>query len=562
MRTLLLFAMAIAVCAAQNRDFSRLVVPPAQMPPGTPTGTGSIEGNVVNELTGEPIKKAQVTLGGMGNLTAVTDASGHFAFRQLAAGSFIVQGQASNFSGSRAWPGSPAQRQIALTADQKKDGVTIALTPNASVAGHVVDEEGSPMANCNASALAYDYNQGIKRLTPRGGANTDDRGEYRISNLMPGKYYVSVRCYRNIPLPHPFIRRGSGIEVPSQTYGFRLYPGSADLTGAARVAVGPGATVGGVDFQMNPVAGVTVRGRVTAADPTALPRNIQLALAPRDPVARQFLQAGTAVRRPSNDFVFQHVAPGSYVIEANAFVDETHSYYARLPINVGAEPVEPVEIQLAPVLPIKGTITLEGEAKIPLEGLRVTMNPLDLQQMRQQPNAMVQKDGSFILNNATPGRWRLLVGGASGYIKSISLNEQPASPYALDIPAGAATIAITFSTAAIDMEGALAASPPQGAQVSGMLWPAEEERRQSGLERSFQLDAQGRFHQSGAAPGRYYACAVEATDPWRLLQNPSLLNAMQSRCQAIELVEGRAATVQLPLMTNQELERITEDLDK
>lgn len=526
-----------------------------------PTGTSSIEGSVVNEVTGEPVKKAQVTLGGMGNLTAVTDVSGHFAFRQLAAGQFFIQCQAANFSGSGAWPGSPAQKRIILAADEKKEGVTIALTPNASVTGHVVDEDGGPMANCGVSMLAYDYNQGSKRLNQRGGAQTDDKGEYRISNLMPGKYYVSVRCFRSIPLPHAFIRRGSGVEVPTQTYGLQFYPGSADLTGAARVATGPGATVSGIDFQVAPVAGATVRGHVTATDPAALQRHIQLTLAPRDSVARQFSQMGAPVRPPSNDFVFQHVTPGSYTIEATLF-DEGSSYYARLPIDVGAESPEPVELQLAPILPIRGAIALDGEAKIPLESLHVTMNPLDSQIMRQQPNAMVQKDGTFVLTNATPGRWRLLVSGPSGYIKSISLNEQPVSAYALDIPAGGASIAIKFSTGAVDIEGALAASAPAGAQLSAMLWPAEEERRQSGLERSFQLDAQGRFHQTGAAPGRYYACAVETADAWRLLQNSSLLNAMQSRCQAVEVAEGRAATVQLPLIANPELEQITKDLDR
>ncbi|MDQ6664811.1 MAG: carboxypeptidase-like regulatory domain-containing protein [Acidobacteriota bacterium] len=558
MKALLLFVAAAAIGVAQVR-FSR--TPLDTQPVQTPIGTGSMEGSVVNELTGEPIKKAQVTLGGTSNLTAVPDASGHFAFRQLPAGQFFIQAQAANYSESRGWPGAPMQRQVALSADEKKAGVKIALTPNASFGGKVVDEDGSPMANCSVSMMDYVSNQGTKRLMPRGGASTDDKGEYRISNVMPGKYYVLARCFRSIPLPHAFIRRGPGVEVPSQTYAVELYPGSADITGASRVAAGPGANVSGIDFQMTPIAGITLRGHVTAIDPAALQRNIQLTLVPRDPSAREFFQVGTSVRRPSNDFVFQHVRPGAYVIEAGVF-DGGQAFYARLPIDVGAESSDPVEIQLAPIPPVRGAITLEGEGKVPVENLRVTMNPLDTQMMSQQPNAAVQKDGTFILTNATPGRWRLTVSGPAGYIKSLSVNEQPASPYALDVPAGGATLAIKFSTATVDIAGALASPAAAGTQVVGMLWPAEEERRQSGLERSFQIGAQGRFQVSGGAPGHYYACAIEAVNPWLLLQNGSLLHALQSHCQAFEIEEGRAATVQVPLIAAQELERITEDLDK
>src|SRR5437667_4184375 len=61
------------------------------------TGDGSIEGIVINEITREPIRKAQVT-SGMGNVPpAITDGSGHFAFRNLLPGTYWMQAQHPEF---------------------------------------------------------------------------------------------------------------------------------------------------------------------------------------------------------------------------------------------------------------------------------------------------------------------------------------------------------------------------------------------------------------------------------------------------------------------------------
>jgi len=117
-----------------------------------------------------------------------------------------------------------------------------------------------------------------------GTASTNDKGEYRIASLVPGKYFVMARCQLTVPLPHSFIRRGSDVEIPSQSYAPLFYPGAPDLSGGARVVAAAGAEVTGIDSRMSPAVGVTVRGHVTAAGPQALPGNLQFVLEPRDPV--------------------------------------------------------------------------------------------------------------------------------------------------------------------------------------------------------------------------------------------------------------------------------------
>ena len=98
----------------------------------------SIEGTVTNSVTGEPIKKAMVELGGVelsvsaGSATAMTDASGHFHFENVAPGSHVIRAdQVDGFWDPRnRLPGffSP----IKVAEDQHVEGIAIRLMPLAS----------------------------------------------------------------------------------------------------------------------------------------------------------------------------------------------------------------------------------------------------------------------------------------------------------------------------------------------------------------------------------------------------------------------------------------------
>src|SRR5262249_32362127 len=145
------------------------------------------------------------------------------------------------------------------------------------------------------------------------------------------------------------------------------------LAGAARVMAAPGANLTGIDFRMAPAASVTVRGHVTAADPEAHPY-IQLTLEPRNPLRREWLAVGAAFDRESGDFQVPHVLPGSYEIIARTF-QGSPLYYARIPINVGSNTPEPLEVTLAPALSLSGTIALDDDVKAPFETMRVTLEP-------------------------------------------------------------------------------------------------------------------------------------------------------------------------------------------
>ncbi len=65
----------------------------AQEVSSAPAPEGLLEGVVINEVTKEAVRKAQVTLSPGNAAPAVTDANGHFAFRNLAAGTYMLHAQ-------------------------------------------------------------------------------------------------------------------------------------------------------------------------------------------------------------------------------------------------------------------------------------------------------------------------------------------------------------------------------------------------------------------------------------------------------------------------------------
>src|SRR5437879_12052849 len=81
--------------------------PPGNAQPTQPKDRCSIEGQVMNSLTGEPVRKAHITLQGMGSPNsrganpstygAVTDAGGRFTIQDIEPGTYFMGAERNGF---------------------------------------------------------------------------------------------------------------------------------------------------------------------------------------------------------------------------------------------------------------------------------------------------------------------------------------------------------------------------------------------------------------------------------------------------------------------------------
>src|SRR6185436_14777593 len=179
MKTCVSLACVLALAGSVGAQPLMITGPqPSQLP----TGNGVIGGTVINEVTREPVRKAQVMIGSANAPPAVTDATGRFAFRNLGPGTFWLQATHPLFpQATRVMQAPPVS--VTLGQDEQKHGLVIVLTPGAAISGSVLDEDGKPLPGCGVNALEFQLGQPTRKLTTRNGATSDSRGQYRISGL-------------------------------------------------------------------------------------------------------------------------------------------------------------------------------------------------------------------------------------------------------------------------------------------------------------------------------------------------------------------------------------------
>lgn len=182
--------------------------PPATTAQTAPKGTGLVVGQVVDAETGRPIPGATVQF--TSNLPAtpeelipgtlpqvrrvIANGEGRFMFHSVPPGRISLFASAASYIGA-----SPGQRRpqgpsppLVLADDERVASVVIKMWKYASIEGRVVDEHNEPAVGIQVRTWRRDWSGGRVRMTPGLFVNTDDRGAFRIGQLMPGDYYVSV----------------------------------------------------------------------------------------------------------------------------------------------------------------------------------------------------------------------------------------------------------------------------------------------------------------------------------------------------------------------------------
>src|SRR5437867_11918755 len=164
----------------------------------------SVEGSVVKMGSGDPLASANVQLHPEKGkepeeihlYSATTSPDGKFVFNNVAPGSYrLIATRSGGYVPAEYGQRSPTGEGIpfGLAAGQKMTGVQLAMAPTGSISGRVYDRDGEPVGNAQVQALRSIYRDGRKTLTIVQSVQTDDRGEYRLFWLAPGRYYVSAQ---------------------------------------------------------------------------------------------------------------------------------------------------------------------------------------------------------------------------------------------------------------------------------------------------------------------------------------------------------------------------------
>src|ERR1039458_9803531 len=319
----------------------------AQTTPDKPE-KGVLAGKVLNSVTGEPVRKAQVALMNMsaapkgkqespGGGSALTDAAGGFEFTALASGNYALVASREGFDSSNVH-GEPKLLRVTLASGERKRDIVIRLATPGVITGRILDEDGDPIRRIQVQTMVYRYTAAGRQLSPRGSATSNDLGEYRIYDVPPGHYYLKASSFESM---------GGGSS--GESYGTSYYPGTRDPTAASIIEVGAGLTLEGINLTLRPTKVANIRGRV---------------MNPGNNLIVGLMKEGggynTGVNDPDGKFELQGVSPGSYILTAASTVGGRNCS-ARLPIQVGATDLEGIELHLMPPVEVAGQIRIEGK---------------------------------------------------------------------------------------------------------------------------------------------------------------------------------------------------------
>jgi hypothetical protein len=363
------------------------------------------------------------------------------------------------------------------------------MVPGASIAGRVSDGEGDPVAAAIVRAWQETYTDGQRALRLVNSVSTDDRGDYRLFSLAPGKYYVSA------------VIRDKTIMSPS------FYPDATDVRSAGLVSLSAGSIASAINITYRSETAHMIRGTVSSPYPEASAQ-----LASRIPTVNQTVLA-VAVDSRTGNFSIQQVFPGSYILTAMS-----NEVSTQTSIEVGHSAIEDIRIAIPSPIEFRARVSLDATAAS--GGIDISDLSFGFRWDSDVPNLpdaiYGPQDNPFTIRLA-PGdyRMRAVVMPPTAYIQSVRLGSIDVLNGGLHLDSSMqAPLEIVVAADMGSLEGSVgnAQKNPEPNVVVALI-PVGEKRRRNDLYQNVRTDQVGHFQFDHVPPGDYSVYSWEDVEP-------------------------------------------------
>lgn len=422
-------------------------------PQETPEYT--LAGTVTNSATGEPVKRALITLitydlerlppaakregrplPKVKTFSTFTDASGIFRFAALPPGTYTCTAERPGFA-----PAVGAQRAPRTTVQLKAsiENFAIALDPLGVITGKVVDEDGEPVRGVNVVAFTIRIDDGERIPQQARSVSTNDQGIYRLWNLRADKYYIKAAGRTG----GTFLYAGDAVPRLATDEGFGpvYYGGGATLASAAPIDLAPGAEAqASLTVKMGPAH--RIRGALANFVPG---KTAQFELLNGD---EDVATGSVALNEATGTFEIDNIVPGSFTLH----VTQGATGAGDVAVNVSDSDVAGVVVPLNSAVDIHMTTRLTEAPKPADPDRQVRQSPgfctawlRQVRRLRAPYSSMLQeKSETAVIAGVLPGRYRVDIECNGAYVRSATWGTQDllANPIVTISPDGQSPIEV------------------------------------------------------------------------------------------------------------------------
>jgi protocatechuate 3,4-dioxygenase beta subunit len=532
--------------------------PPRAAAPGTPTpatsalGSASLGGRIVSSADGAPVARARVVLTAPvmpEPRVAISGGDGAYHFTHLPAAAYSISVMHSGYvqqelDGSR----SAAVRGVTLSEGQQLTAVDFALAPAGVIAGRILDEDGQPFGGATLEALVSRREGTPGTLVSKASVRSDDRGEFRLTGLAAGQYYVSA-------FDPAFARAGD--ETGPVRYTPTYYPGVALAEESTRVSVAPGAEpTSRITFSLT----LTRPARVSGTMTTEGRHQLISAAVIMAPVQGEGIAAAATHDvsiKPDGSFAFRNVAPGRYQIRARGATEPGGAFLgATFNIEVARRDITNISLVLVPGASVAGTVGVDAvRAPKPasLAGLRIRAPFVDGSSFGDGLTGDVVANGSYVVRGLVSGRHRIVIDGLKHpwVLKSVTYRGQDITDTGLEVDSGQRfdEVRVTITDVASEISGVVRDSSGRAVpDATVLIIPVSPEfRTRTGRRLAvLRTDAAGAYRVRGLPAGEYRAIASVELDETQAYARGVLVDFGDTGTP-LSLLDREARILDLPL---------------
>lgn len=506
-----------------------------------------VRGKVVNSVTGDGVGHALVQMYASSEKAVFSGDDGGFAFTNVPRGRFQVRARKPGFFNEQdllRWrPGA-----FTTTVVPEAEEAVVKLTPEGIIYGKVTDENEEPIEGVSVQVQAWLVQDGRRRFQNVASGMSDDQGNFRVAELLPGTYYLHF-------LPRGGRRpRNPAAQQQSEQEGFgsQFYPGVADAAAAGAIRVKAGAQV-----QINQVLGkqrvFEIAGLVRGVSPDS-GFGLNLMDSAGDPV-----QAGARINPTTGAFRFQGIAAGSYMLSVMTYPRNgggggQPSLNAYVPIHLNSDVTNLV------LVPGRGaSVGVEvdderTETNIPEGAPQISIN-LQSEGLPQfgrgimYPPPKQDRNSPRQFEGVVPGTYRVeAYANGPGYVAELRCGSVNLLRHDLVVPAGGALPPIQV-TLRSDGGQIFATAVKAGEPVPAMVVVYSEDRPRQSYGGWY--SGSGSMGWGVFAPGRYKVVAIENAEDLEF-RNPAAMEKYLDHAVDVDLGPGDQKNVRVEVQEFQE----------